>query len=338
MESSKLFEESLYALGERADTIRREKYDNKTFFNVNRHINPTNICEDVCKFCGFSAHRKNPNPYKLDKPEILQQIEESAKLGIKEVHIVAAHNSEYDLAFYGDLFTSIKARFPELHLKSLTAAEVDFLSRISGKPYEYVLKTMADSGVDSMPGGGAEIFDEELRKIICKGKVSSENWLRIHKIWHSLGKKSNATMLFGHIETRAHRIDHMLRLKSLQEESGGFNAFIPLLYQKENNFLKVEKFATGQEVLKTIAVSRILLENIPHIKAYWPTLTINLALLAQEFGADDMDGTIIKESIQSAAGAKSGRGITQEEMVEYIKNSGFRAIERDSVYNEIKEH
>jgi len=338
LELSKLYEESFYTLGFAADKIRREKHQNKTFFNVNRHINPTNICEDICKFCAFSSHRKNPNPYKLDKNEILDQIKASSALGIKEVHIVSAHNSEYDLEFYGDLFSTIKTQFPDIHLKALTAAEVDFLSRISGKDYEYILKTMSESGVDSMPGGGAEIFDEEVRKVICKGKVSSENWLKIHKIWHKMGKKSNATMLFGHIESREHRIDHINRIKNLQEESGGFNAFIPLLYQKDNNFLNVTKFATGQEILKTIAISRILLENIPHIKAYWPTLTINLALVAQEFGADDMDGTIIKESIQSAAGAKSAKGITQEEMVEYIKESGFRAIERDSVYNEIKEH
>jgi aminodeoxyfutalosine synthase len=187
-----------------------------------------------------------------------------------------------------------------------------------------------------MPGGGAEIFDEKVRKRICGGKVSSEQWLEIHKLWHKSGHQSNATMLFGHVESRENRIDHMLRLRDLQDETGGFNAFIPLVYQKENNYLKVKDFLTGQEILKTMAISRILLDNIPNIKAYWVTSTTKLALLAQEFGANDLDGTIEKESIQSAAGAKSANGIALENFVDLIKNSGFIPVERDSVYNEIK--
>lgn len=195
---------------------------------------------------------------------------------------------------------------------------------------------MVEYGVDSMPGGGAEIFDEKVRKRICGGKVTSQQWLDIHELWHKRGKKSNATMLFGHIETREHRIDHMLRLRDLQDRSGGFNAFIPLVYQKENNFLKVKNFLTGQEILKTMAISRILLDNIPHIKAYWVTSTVKLALVAQEFGANDLDGTIEKESIQSAAGAASANGLPIGSFVDLIKNSGFIPVERDSIYNELK--
>jgi len=195
---------------------------------------------------------------------------------------------------------------------------------------------MIQNGVDSMPGGGAEIFDEKIRDYLCKGKVSSKNWLKIHQIWHSHGKKSNATMLFGHIENRSHRIDHMLRLRDLQDKTNGFNAFIPLVYQKENNYLNVKNFLTAQEILKTIAISRIVLDNIPHIKAYWVTSTINLALLACEFGADDLDGTIQKESINSASGAKSKNGLELSVFVDLIKNAGLIPVERDSLYNEIK--
>lgn len=175
-----------------------------------------------------------------------------------------------------------------------------------------------------------------MRKRICGGKVSSEQWLEIHKLWHSKGKKSNATMLFGHIETREHRVDHILRLRDLQDITGGFNAFIPLVFQTENNYLKVKEPVTANEILKTYAVSRILLDNIPNIKAYWATSTVKLALIAQEFGANDVDGTIEKESIQSAAGAKSKHGVAQNEFVDLIKNSGFIPVERDSVYNELK--
>jgi aminodeoxyfutalosine synthase len=195
---------------------------------------------------------------------------------------------------------------------------------------------MIESGVDSMPGGGAEIFDEKVREYLCKGKVTSDQWLEIHEKWHNKGRQSNATMLFGHVESRANRIDHIIRLRDLQDKTGGFNAFIPLVYQRDNNFLKVENFPTGQEILKTYAISRIMLDNIPHLKAYWATASINLALIAQEFGADDLDGTIEKESIQSAAGAKSSQGMNLEEFISLIKNSGFTPVERDSLYNELK--
>jgi aminodeoxyfutalosine synthase len=195
---------------------------------------------------------------------------------------------------------------------------------------------MVANGVDSMPGGGAEIFDEEVRDYICKGKVTSQQWLDIHEKWHARGKMSNVTMLFGHVESRANRIDHMMRIRELQDKSKGFNAFIPLVYQTENNYLKVEKDISADEILKTIAISRIVLDNVPNIKAYWVTSTVSLALLAQEFGANDLDGTIERESINSAAGAKSANGVELDEFVALIKNSGFSPVERDSIYNEIK--
>ncbi len=330
-----LYEMDLFTLGRYADKKRRELYGNKSFFNINRHVNPTNICKDICKFCAFSANRKNPNPYTMSHEEILTILEKSVKNDITEVHIVSAHNNQVGLDWYLGIFSKIKEHFPSLHVKALTAAEINFLATEHNFTYEEIIDMMIKNGVDSMPGGGAEIFDEKIRDYICKGKVSSQNWLRIHEIWHKRGKKSNATMLFGHVEKREHRIDHMLRLRDLQDITGGFNAFIPLVYQRANNYLKVEDFLSSVEILKTYAISRLFLDNIPHIKAYWATSTINLALVAQEFGADDLDGTIQKESIQSSAGAKSAGGMTLDEFLDLIQTSGFIPVQRDSLYNEL---
>jgi len=335
-EGEALYELDLYTLGELADSIRKEKYGKKSYFNINRHINPTNVCADVCKFCAYSATRKNPDQYTLTHEQVVDIAKKSYEKGAKEVHIVSAHNPNDGVEWYMGAFRKIREELPDIHIKAMTAAEIDFLSREYGLSYDDVLDLMIQSGVDSMPGGGAEIFDEEVREYLCKGKATSSQWLEIHKKWHSRGRQSNATMLFGHIETRANRIDHMIRLRELQDETGGFNAFIPLVYQKENNYLKNCNYPSGQEVLKTYAISRIILDNIPHIKAYWASATINLALIAQEFGCDDLDGTIEKEAIQSAAGAASSSGMNLHEFVEMIKNSGFKPIERDSLYNELK--
>jgi len=333
-----LYKLDIFTLGELADNIRKRLHGKKTYFNINRHINPTNICKDVCKFCAYSANRKNPNPYTMTHEQILDIVKKSSKNGAKEVHIVSAHNDEVGLDWYLGIFKKIKEQFPKLHIKALTAAEVNFLAEENNLTFENIIDSMIESGVDSMPGGGAEIFDEKVRDYICKGKVSSKDWLEIHRIWHKKGKKSNATMLFGHVETREDRVDHIIRIRDLQKEEGGFNAFIPLVYQTENNYLNVKKSITGQEILKTMAISRIMLENVPNIKAYWVTSTINLALVSQEFGANDLDGTIERESINSSAGADSYHGLELEKFIEQIKSSGFQAIERDSLYNEIKEY
>jgi len=331
-----LWELDLFTLGKYANKKRKALYQNRAFFNINRHINPTNICKDICKFCAFSANRKNPNPYTMTHEEILKTLDESITHNITEVHIVSAHNQDAGLMWYMEIFSKIKEKFPSLHVKALTAAEINFLATTNDMSYEQIIDMMLESGVDSMPGGGAEIFDEKVREYICKGKVSSKQWMEIHDIWHKRGKKSNATMLFGHIEKREHRIDHMIRLRDQQDKSGGFNAFIPLVYQRGNNYLHVEDFLSSVEILKTYAISRLMLDNIPHIKAYWATSTINLALIAQEFGADDLDGTIEKESIQSAAGAKSSGGLQLQTFLDLIQTSGFVPVQRDSLYNEIE--
>jgi len=335
-EALKLYDAEFFELGEQADAIRKELHGKKTYFNINRHINPTNVCKDICKFCAYSASRKNPNQYTMSHEEILEIVDDIDKKGAKEVHIVSAHNPNTGLEWYLDIFRKIKEAYPHIHIKALTAAEVNFLAKEYDKSYDEILDLMIENGVDSMPGGGAEIFDEKVRDYICKGKVSSDEWFEIHRKWHERGKKSNVTMLFGHVENRAHRIDHMMRIRDLQDETGGFNCFIPLVYQMENNYLNIKEPITANEILRTFAISRLVLDNVPNLKAYWVTSTVNLALVAQEFGANDLDGTIEKESINSAAGAKSANGIELDEFVGLIKDSGFVPVERDSLYNELK--
>lgn len=338
----KLWDLGLFELAKFANQIRIQKNGKKVYFNANRHINPSNICADTCKFCAFSANKKNENAYTLSKDEIMRIVDDTIKRGTKEVHIVSSHNPNIKPEWFFNLFSTIKLKYPNLHIKAMTAAEVDFFKRRWKMPYKETLKNMINSGVDSMPGGGAEIFDENIREKICKGKVSSENWLEIHRLWHKLGRQSNATMLFGHIESPEHRIDHILRIRSLQDEAlvnknnGGFNAFIPLVYQRKNNYLEVSNFLGSAEILKTIAISRILLDNVTHIKAYWATSTLNLALVAQEFGADDLDGTIENESIQSSAGATSKKGVNKHEFIDMIQTAGLIPVERDSLYNDVR--
>lgn len=334
-EALSLYDMDFFELGFLADNIRKKLHGKKTYYNINRHINPTNVCADVCKFCAYSATRKNPNQYTMTHEQIMEIVKDAVSRDIKEVHIVSAHNPNTGLEWYLDIFKKIKTAYPQLHVKALTAAEVDFLSREYGKSYDEILDLMIENGVDSMPGGGAEIFDEKVRDYICKGKVTSDQWLEIHRKWHERGKKSNVTMLFGHVESRANRIDHMMRIRKLQDITHGFNCFIPLVYQTENNYLNIKEPITANEILKTMAVSRIVLDNVPNLKAYWVTSTVNLALVAQEFGANDLDGTIEKESINSAAGAKSANGVKLEDFTALIKNSGFIPVERDSLYNEI---
>ena len=334
-EALSLYDMDLFELGSLASGIREKLHGKKTYYNINRHINPTNVCADVCKFCAYSATRKNPNQYTMTHEQIMEIVKDASSRDIKEVHIVSAHNPNTGLEWYLEIFKKIKTAYPHLHVKALTAAEIDFLARHYGKSYDEILDLMVEYGVDSMPGGGAEIFDEEVRDYICKGKVSSQGWLEIHQKWHERGKKSNVTMLFGHVESRANRIDHMMRIRELQDMTGGFNCFIPLVYQKENNYLNIKDPITANEILKTMAISRIVLDNVPNLKAYWVTSTVGLALVAQEFGANDLDGTIEKESINSAAGAKSANGVKLGDFTALIKNSGFVPVERDSLYNEL---
>ena len=330
-----LYDLDLFTLGSFAQKRREALHGRKVYFNCNRHINPTNLCQDVCKFCAFSAHRHNPNPYFMSHEEIMKIVDETVARGTKEVHIVSAHNKKGGWQWYFEIFRKIKDKYPQIHVKAMTAAEINFIAQSYEKSYEEVIDLMIEYGVDSMPGGGAEIFNEDIRRELCEGKVSSSNWLKIHGLWHSKGRASNATMLFGHIESQAHRIDHMLRLRHQQDVSGGFNAFIPLVWQRDNSFIKTDKECGSVEILKTIAIARIILDNVKNIKAYWATLGLNLAMVAQEFGANDLDGTIERESIQSAGGAKSRAGKGIQDFLDNIQTSGLIPVERDSLYNEL---
>lgn len=340
-EAIKLYDLDLFDLAKFATKIRQKFNGKKVYFNANRHINPTNFCADVCQFCAFSSHRKNVNAYTMSHDEIMKIVDETAKRGTKEIHIVSAHNPNVSWQWYFEIFRKIKDKYPFLHVKAMTAAEVNYIAKRFKFSYDEVIDKMLEYGVDSMPGGGAEIFAENVRAKICKTKVSSQDWLEIHRLWHLRDRQSNATMLFGHIESKADRIDHMMRIRTLQDEAikngkGGFNAFIPLIFQRDNNYLKIDKFLGAEEILKTMAISRIVLDNIKHIKAYWATMGIKLAIVAQEFGCDDLDGTIEKESIQSSAGAKSKSGESIKNFIDIIKTSNLIPVERDSLYNELQ--
>ncbi|MCK5294202.1 MAG: aminofutalosine synthase MqnE [Arcobacteraceae bacterium] len=333
-----LYDLDILTLGKYADKNRKERFGKKTYYNVNRHINPTNICKDVCQFCAYSASRKNPQQYTMTHDEIMNTVENSCKNGIKEVHIVSAHNPKAGLQWYLEIFSKIKAKYPHLHVKALTAAEIHFLSEEYNLTHENIIDLMIKNGVDSMPGGGAEIFDETVRKKICGGKVTSDQWIDIHRIWHNKGKQSNATMLFGHIESRADRIDHMIRLRELQDETNGFNAFIPLKFRSSNNEMSYAGEVSTTEDLRNYAVSRIFLDNIPHIKAYWPMIGKDISVISLSFGVDDLDGTIQDTTkIYTMAGSEEQNPeMSIEEITTLIKDAGKIPVERNSIYESIK--
>lgn len=326
--------DDLHRIGELAEEVSKRKNQNKVYFIVNRHINPTNICVNRCRFCAFSRSKGEPDAYEMSIDEIVKNLKEAEQsIGyLSEVHIVSGLHPDWTFEYYLDMIRQIKKEFPSIGVKAFTAVEVDYFSRISGLSIEETLIRLKEAGVDIMPGGGAEIFNSEVRAKICPEKISAERWLEIIKTAHSLGIKTNATMLYGHVESYEDRVDHLLRLRSLQDQTGGFLAFIPLSYQPKNTQIKVP-FPSGIDDLKTIAISRLVLDNIPHIKAYWIMLGEKLAQLALVFGADCIEGTVIEERIAHAAGARSKKGNTIEELVYMIKETGKIPVERDSFYN-----
>lgn len=326
--------DDLHRIGELAEEVSKRKNQNKVYFIVNRHINPTNICVNRCRFCAFSRSKGEPDAYEMSIDEIVKNLKEAEQsIGyLSEVHIVSGLHPDWTFEYYLDMIRQIKKEFPSIGVKAFTAVEVDYFSRISGLSIEETLIRLKEAGVDIMPGGGAEIFNSEVRAKICPEKISAERWLEIIKTAHSLGIKTNATMLYGHVESYEDRVAHLLRLRSLQDQTGGFLAFIPLSYQPKNTQIKVP-FPSGIDDLKTIAISRLVLDNIPHIKAYWIMLGEKLAQLALVFGADCIEGTVIEERIAHAAGARSKKGNTIEELVYMIKETGKIPVERDSFYN-----
>ena len=336
-----LFKEApLSLLSLMADSVRNRKHGNKTYFNRNFHIEPTNVCIYTCKFCSYSRlikHRGEGWEYTMD--EMLDIVKKYDGQPVTEVHIVGGVLPQYDLDFYCTLFKKIKEHRPDLHIKALTPVEYHYIFKKAKVSYEEGMQRILESGVDSIPGGGAEIFHPDIREQIAADKCNAEQWLRIHEIWHGFGKRSNATILYGHIEKYEHRIDHMRRLRDLQDKTRGFQTFIPLKFRNKDNEMSHLTESTVVEDMKMYAVSRIYLDNFDHVKAYWPMLGRSMAQAAMSFGVDDLDGTIDDTTrIYSMAGSEEQNpAMSTYDLVTLIKSAGRVPIERDSVYNELKD-
>jgi aminodeoxyfutalosine synthase len=332
-----LFDKNLFDLAEEALNIKKQWFSNDVFFIRNIHVNYTDICVSHCKFCAFAKNEDDEDAYIMNIGSMLDYIKTYGKEA-REIHIVGGLHPSKPFDFYLDMISSLKYEFPDKTIKAFSAVEIDYFGKLASLSTEKVLLKLKEAGLEMLPGGGAEIFAPRVRSKICPEKISGERWLEIMEIAHKNGIRSNATMLFGHLETYSDRINHLKAIKKLQDETGGFEAFIPLEFQPENTFLSDRFPPTGVDDLKTIAVSRIVLDNIPHIKAYWVMLGVKMAQVALFFGADDLDGTIVKENIAYAAGEKSGRSLTLDSLVNLIKDAGFAPVERDAFYNEIKRY
>jgi aminodeoxyfutalosine synthase len=323
----------LNAIGMIADYVKRKREGDRVYFVVNRHVNPTNICAISCKFCAFGVTQKSPNAYELTHDQILSMLNDE----IREVHIVGGLHPDWKFGHYLDIVRLIKNSYPKTHVKAFTAVEVDWFTEISEKSIEEVLIALKETGVDALTGGGAEILHPDIRKKICAPKTVATRWEEIHKLAHRLGIPTNATILYGHIEEPFHVVDHLERLRRIEDESPGFFAFIPVQFQPENTGLKKQvNFVPGSYDLKIHALARLYLDNFPHIKAYWITLGEKLAQVALHFGASDADGTIMREKIIHDAGAPSELGHTRDFMVNMIKNAGYTPVERDALYNVVR--
>jgi aminodeoxyfutalosine synthase len=332
---------SLPFLGSLANYIREKKHGDITYFNRNFHIEPTNVCIFTCNFCSYSrlyAHREEG--WELSAEQMLHMVKKYDGQPVTEVHIVGGVHPKMNLEFFADVLRQIKKHRPSLHIKGFTAVELDYMFRKAKMTNEEGLTYLKNAGLDSLPGGGAEIFDEQIREKICADKVNSEGWLKIHEAAHELGMHSNATMLYGHIENYSHRIDHMSRLRNLQDKTGGFNTFIPLKFRNKDNDMSYVNESSIVEDMKMYAVARIYMDNFPHLKAYWPMLGRQNAQLSLSFGVNDIDGTIDDTTkIYSMAGAEEQNpSMTTEELVALIKQVKRTPVERGTLYNVIKDY
>jgi len=334
-----LFEHpDLIAVGELAALANQRKNGRRVFFNVNRHINHTNICVNRCKFCAFSKTADEPGAYCYDMGEIRNRATEAATQGATEIHIVGGLHPDLPFDFYLEMLATVREVSPALHIKAFTAVEIEYLSRLAGLSISGTLKRLKDAGLGSLPGGGAEILSKSVRDQLCPEKISGEEWLSVMKEVHAAGLKSNATMLYGHVESYDDRVDHLRRLRELQDDTGGFQVFIPLAFQKENNPLGHLKnpLSGGVDDLKTLAVSRLYLDNFANIKAYWVMLGEKIAQTSLCFGVNDLDGTVVEERIGHDAGASSPQTMTKEAIVNMIRRAGRVPVERDTLYNELR--
>ncbi len=327
----------LLAVGYMANYVRELKHQDKTYFVTNRHINYTNVCALRCKLCAFGVDQEAESAYTMTLEQIEQHAHNSAFHGLTELHIVGGLNPQLSLQYYETMLKRLSDILPDAHIKAFTAVEIDFLAKENDLSVDQVLLRLQAAGLGSLPGGGAEIFAQRVRERICPNKISGGRWLYIHETAHTLGMRSNATMLYGHIETVEEQVDHFLRLRELQDKTGGFQTFIPLAFHPKNTVLSEEVDGlgrtTGLQDMRMIAVARLLLDNFDHIKAYWVMIGPKLAQLSLHFGANDTDGTVIEERITHAAGASTDQAMTKADMIKLIRDAGRQPIERDTLYN-----
>jgi len=331
--------DDLSALAKLADTARRRLHGRTTYFNVNRHFNPTNICYVDCKFCGFFRTPRAADAYTHNIEESLRIAGEAVRDGATELHIVGGLNTKLPFSYYTDLLSSLKREYPQLHLKAFTMVELDHFARFYKMSDDDVIEQLRRAGMDSCPGGGAEIFREPTRSMLCAHKCDAERWLSLSGKVHAAGLKTNATMLYGHIESIEDRVDHFVQLREQQDKSGGFQCFIPLAFYPEVTQLSHLPGPSGVDSLKTIAVSRLMLDNFAHIKAYWVMLGKRLAQVALHYGANDLDGTITEGGeLSESYSVESNNEVrmTKQEIIALIEDAGFEAVERDTVYNRIE--
>lgn len=329
----------LLAIGELAAMANERSNGRNVYFNVNRHINPTNICVNRCAFCAFSRTADAADAYTLAIDEMVRRAVEAQRQGATEVHLVGGLHPDLPFSFYLDLLREIRLAAPLLHIKAFTAVELEWFATIASMTTAEVLAQLMEAGLGSMPGGGAEILVEEVRRRICPEKISGRRWLDIHRQAHRAGLKTNCTMLYGHLEKHADRVRHMALLRELQDETAGFQVFIPLAWQPENSPLKLDvKGTSGLDDLKTLAIARLFLDNIPHLKAYWVMLGEKIAQVALSFGVDDLDGTVVDEKIGHDAGAASPQSLSKERIIHLIRMAGKQPVERDTLYRPIRSY
>jgi aminodeoxyfutalosine synthase len=326
----------LFALGSMANLVRERYNGSYAYYNVNTHINPTNVCVYKCDFCAFRADLDEDRAYVMDHDQIVERARQAHERGATELHIVGGLHHKLPFDYYVDVVRWIHDVFPEIHIKAYTGVEIEWFAKISRKPVREILARLIDAGLGSLPGGGAEIFHPEVRDQICGAKASTETWLDVHRTAHRLGLHSNATMLYGHIDKPKHRIDHLIRLRGLQDETGGFQTFIPLAFHPDNSRMDDLPKPSGVTDLKTMAISRLMLDNFPHIKAYWVMLGIKTAQVALSFGADDLDGTVVHEKIYHEAGAETPQEITVAEIRRLIAEADRIPVERDTLYHRVE--
>jgi aminodeoxyfutalosine synthase len=333
----RLFEtKDLNALGAIADFVRERKVGNRASYIVNRYINYSNYCILSCQFCAFARKKRDADGFQYSVEEIVQMARQASNLGITELHIVGGLHPSLQFSYYTEMLRALKAFNPQLQLKCFTAIEILHLAWLAKKNVRQTLSELREAGLDSLTGGGAEIFRKEVRSAIAKGKESAEEYLDVHRTWHQLGGRSTCTMLYGHVESLADRVDHLRQLRALQDETKGFTGFIPLAYHPENNNIPVQTQPTGFDSLRTIAISRIYLDNFPHITAYWVGLGMKLAQVALSYGADDIHGTIVEEKIFHMAGATSPQLQTEADMIKAIREVGRVPVQRNTFYEPIK--